>query len=60
MMYKILDNSIVETDTGRILQTYTSVSAASRVCNDLNSGAGFQGWTPGFFCADDESQKKRR
>lgn len=53
MNYKIqnTDNgyTIVERDTGHIIGLYSSSTKAQIVKCILNSGAGFDGWTPEFF-----------
>lgn len=56
MSYKVEkdenDNySIVENETERIVDTSKSEKKARNVCRNLNLGAGFQGWTPDFFCS---------
>lgn len=49
-MYKVCGKSVVEKTTGRVIEIYNTISRAKEVCQSLNEGAGFQGWTPDFFC----------
>lgn len=49
-MYKVCGKSVVEKTTGRVIEIYKTISRAKEVCQSLNEGAGFQGWTPDFFC----------
>lgn len=47
--YKIKGNSVIETTTNQIIKTFRSKRDAIGLCNLLNSGSGFNGFTPSFF-----------
>lgn len=41
---------IVEKDNNLIVKTTSDESEARKLCRSLNLGAGFNGFTPSFFC----------
>lgn len=47
--YKIIDNDVVETQTGYIISSHSTKDQAKVVCRHLNFGGGFDGYTPQFF-----------
>lgn len=53
MSYSLKKNenqySILEIDSGTLIQVGTDYNNARITCRKLNLGFGFQGWTPLFF-----------
>lgn len=47
--YKVIDNSVLETQTGHIISSHSTKDQAKAVCRHLNFGGGFDGYTPEFF-----------
>ena len=41
---------IIEKDNNLIIKTTSDESEARKLCRSLNLGAGFNGFTPPFFC----------
>lgn len=56
-MYYVKDMAVIEKNTEQVIQQYDREDKANEVCRNLNLGAGFQGWTPTFFC--NVAHKKR-
>lgn len=53
MIYNVLKKErgfdIIETTTQTILELNYENNKAEATCRNLNSGSGFDGWTPSFF-----------
>ena len=54
MNYEIVRNEstlfdVVETKTEQVMETFTFMQDAITYMSKLNSGKGFDGWTPKFF-----------
>lgn len=49
MNYKIVENGILETQTGEILYRDEPVETLKEVIRGLNFGKAFDGFTPTFF-----------
>lgn len=47
--YKIKGNSVIEIATDQTIKTLRNKRDAISLCNLLNSGSGFNGFTPSFF-----------
>lgn len=47
--YKIVAGSIIEVDTEQKIVSFSKKKEAIGLCNFLNSGGGFDGFTPSFF-----------
>lgn len=43
--------AILEKTTGNIIEDLLPFEKARAITRHLNYGGGFDGWTPGFFCA---------
>jgi hypothetical protein len=41
---------IIEKDNNLVIKTMTDEPEARKLCRSLNLGAGFNGFTPSFFC----------
>jgi hypothetical protein len=50
MSYKVIGDSIVEKGTDLVVYKTSVIEEAMRLCRSLNLGAGFNGFTPSFFC----------
>lgn len=54
MTYRVVkedkEYQVVEKDTQLVVRSVRREKVARELCRDLNLGAGFNGWTPRFFC----------
>lgn len=41
--------SVIENQTGQIIDSFSKVDNAREIAKKLNNGLGFDGWTPNFF-----------
>ena len=49
------DYNVVEKATNHIIGTYTRHESARSAAKQLNSGLGFDGWTPAFILQTDKN-----
>jgi hypothetical protein len=53
MNYKVTKTNnlfhVIEKQTDQTIKTFEKNYEAYKLCNKLNAGAGFEGWTPTFF-----------
>lgn len=53
MNYRVIKNfdqyKVIENKTNHTMKTFTKSHEAYKMCNQLNSGKGFDGWTPEFI-----------
>lgn len=47
--YKIMSGFIIEVETDQKIVSFSKKKEAIGLCNFLNSGGGFDGFTPSFF-----------
>lgn len=47
--YKVQNNQVYETQTKQNIKRFENKKDAINLCNLLNSGAGFNGYTPAFM-----------
>lgn len=47
--YKIIGDAVIELPTEQVIAFFDDKKEAINVCNFLNSGGGFDGFTPAFF-----------
>jgi hypothetical protein len=40
---------VVELDTQQSIKVFPNICTANKLCNALNRGIGFDGWTPSFI-----------